>query len=142
MKIPSFPADEVHSAVSIIGNDDGLLKMIQELRGLANDVKPIVSLFGRFKEGYMTGQENRPKSIAARAGETTNKTQGASAQAGQPAAGLTPDEIHLIVRDDMRQIILYYLDMAVKMGYGDKTLAEAIQTANIKINDIKAMLAG
>ena len=140
MKIPSFPADDVQKAVAVIGEDSGgLLQIVQELRGLANDAKPIISLFNKFKDGYSMGQE-KGKSQAA--------TPQIAARAAAPAAtgapvsyGLTAEEIHIIVRDDIRQVILYYLDMAIKTGYGDKTVAELVPTINIKLKDIRAMLA-
>jgi hypothetical protein len=142
MKIPSFPVDEVQQAAGLVGEDNSLLRIVQELRGLANDAKPLLSLFDKFKEGYTMGQEKgksqaKPPQIGARAGEIERP-----GQATPPTAGLTPEEIQIIVRDNMRQIILFYIETGVKMGYGDKTIAEILPTINIKLNDIKAMLSG
>lgn len=139
MRIPSFPADEVTKAAEILtgGDDDNLLRLVKELRGLANDAKPIIKMVQEFRGGFKLGQEKgKDGDIKQLTGRGDLHGSG-----GPGAAGITEAQAVGISQAVVKSMIVELLDMAIKMGYGDKTLKEVLPEINFKIVDIRAFIA-
>jgi hypothetical protein len=140
MKIPSYPADEVIKGGEAIlsGDDDGLFKVIRELRGLVNDVKPLAKMFQDFKGGVKMGQDEAQKrgqfKIDNRADPRGGMPHGAA------PAGITEQRAAEIAASVVKSMIIDLLDFGIKAGYGDKTLSEVLPMVDFKLKDIREFL--
>jgi hypothetical protein len=140
MKIPSYPADEIikGAAPMIPGDDDGLFKMIRELRGLVNDVKPLAKMFQEFKGGVKLGMNEAQKKRQFQIDGRADPRAAAGPAAGP---GITEQRVYEIAGDLVKSMIVDLLDMGIKAGFGDKTLSEVLPTINFKLKDIREFLS-